>query len=538
MAVFTVEAIMQSDEAICFKAYVLLDRLVYSINKHMPSNTVFASPLSYRVVDGGTIRTPKGVSCKEENRATLVKVAREAFPEKQKHSLSNEKIWENLVELSGRVDLIIDQLASSNVQQEDSLLNEAKKFVAVANSFLVKQEIDSSWQTMKIACHQKDSLLDYIIASKEDIVSAKVRSIYGPDSAQDILFPRDIEFGMTGEDVRLLQIVLNKDPETQLAESGYGSPGRETNFFGESTKDAVRRFQEKYANEILIPMGLDSANCFVGPNSRKKLKSLLGQEITGITLVSGCEINDLQVWANRFDLTGLPAEVLRQLDVLGINYTQDSDNDKPSFVKALDRTNQYQSSIKEQSEIYRLSPNQPRAVIINESLGKAWVTSHSGATGLMQLMYSTAKDLEVNRYDSDENIKGGCKYLSHLKYNHPNTMGDNRKVFKGYNWGPNYNQCRYEKAEESRLPSESRIYSSSVLATWTILNWIDEIEVNKYQICQADEGQNLIKALTNIQNCESEFLAGVRNNLRREYYAQLKEVNPFLTMVPLEVYMG
>ena len=50
-----------------------------------------------------------------------------------------------------------------------------------------------------------------------------------------------------------------------------------TGFFGSLTRSAVIRFQEKYAPEILFPLGLKQGSGFVGPSTRAKINRILGQ---------------------------------------------------------------------------------------------------------------------------------------------------------------------------------------------------------------------------------------------------------------------
>lgn len=85
------------------------------------------------------------------------------------------------------------------------------------------------------------------------------------------LFSFNLSLGDSGSAVASLQARLNIDPDTRVADAGPGSPGNETTYFGPLTRAAVIRFQEKYKNEVLTPVGLIRGNGYVGHYTRMKL---------------------------------------------------------------------------------------------------------------------------------------------------------------------------------------------------------------------------------------------------------------------------
>jgi len=87
-------------------------------------------------------------------------------------------------------------------------------------------------------------------------------------------FVRNVRLGSRGPDVKALQQFLNANGFL-LSFQGAGSPGNETEFFGALSARAVTRFQEKYAAEILFPLGLEKGTGFFGPATRKKANELL-----------------------------------------------------------------------------------------------------------------------------------------------------------------------------------------------------------------------------------------------------------------------
>lgn len=87
-------------------------------------------------------------------------------------------------------------------------------------------------------------------------------------------FSRTLRIGSTGEDVRILQQLLNNHG-ILVASSGVGSPGNETNYFGSLTEKAVQKFQTQYG---IVSSGLPATTGYglVGPRTLAKLNEVFG----------------------------------------------------------------------------------------------------------------------------------------------------------------------------------------------------------------------------------------------------------------------
>lgn len=77
-----------------------------------------------------------------------------------------------------------------------------------------------------------------------------------------------LRFGMSNSDVTRLQTLLAQDPSLY-------PEGLVTGYFGTLTRQAVIRFQEKYAREMLQPLGLKRGTGFVGSATLRKLNELV-----------------------------------------------------------------------------------------------------------------------------------------------------------------------------------------------------------------------------------------------------------------------
>ncbi|MBI4681065.1 MAG: lytic transglycosylase domain-containing protein [Nitrospirae bacterium] len=107
---------------------------------------------------------------------------------------------------------------------------------------------------------------------------------------------------------------------------------------------------------------------------------------------------------------------------------------QPQSKKNVPNTAHYHQIVRSKSAKYNVEPSLVKAVIKTESNWDAAVVSQKGAMGLMQLMPSTANDMDVrNPFNPEENIEGGIRYLRYLlnKFD-----GDITLALAAYNAGP------------------------------------------------------------------------------------------------------
>lgn len=123
-------------------------------------------------------------------------------------------------------------------------------------------------------------------------------------------------------------------------------------------------------------------------------------------------------------------------------------------------THDYGGYVDRVASKYNLEPDLIRAVIRTESNGDRRALSKKGAMGLMQLMPSTANDMNVaHPFNPEENIEGGTKYLKYLLQRFG---GDLPLALAAYNAGP----AVVEKYGSVPPIRETREYVRKVLALY------------------------------------------------------------------------
>jgi len=132
------------------------------------------------------------------------------------------------------------------------------------------------------------------------------------------------------------------------------------------------------------------------------------------------------------------ADIYKYVDENGVAYYTNAPNDKNykkiiTEKKDVASSRDYSQIIHNMSSKYDVEPSLIRAIITVESNWNYNAVSNKGAMGLMQLMPSTAKDMDVsNPFNPEENIEGGTRYLRFLldKFN------DLPLALAAYNAGP------------------------------------------------------------------------------------------------------
>src|SRR3989344_4353521 len=153
----------------------------------------------------------------------------------------------------------------------------------VANMNGAEEQLDFSWQVRverEQSLNAEDpefirKLLVRIAELQEQVrrLQAQIVLLHGQNRNVGIScmhFETNLSFGMRNEQVRCLQEFLAAQGAAVYPE------GLVTGNFLSATRQAVIRFQETYASEILAPAGLQKGTGYVGQMTRNKMNQLLG----------------------------------------------------------------------------------------------------------------------------------------------------------------------------------------------------------------------------------------------------------------------
>jgi len=121
-------------------------------------------------------------------------------------------------------------------------------------------------QTVEELQAQIQQLLEQIAQLQAQLAALQGGGTQPSSSLYCYNFTRNLTVGMSGDDVKALQEIL-------IAEGTWTRPDiGATGYFGPITKASLAAFQEKYADEILAPLGLTKGTGYFGPSTRSFLE--------------------------------------------------------------------------------------------------------------------------------------------------------------------------------------------------------------------------------------------------------------------------
>ncbi len=127
------------------------------------------------------------------------------------------------------------------------------------------------------------------------------------------------------------------------------------------------------------------------------------------------------------------------------------------------------------------------AMIIRESRYNASAVSPKSAFGLTQLMPGTAAGLGVNRYDVEQNLRGGARYLRQQL----DRFGAYHLALAAYNAGPG----RVRNGSVPRIV-ETQDYVSNVLFNWSRLSGVSRVATIQTSASPTPRREPFVRAAT------------------------------------------
>ena len=230
----------------------------------------------------------------------------------------------------------------------------------------------------------------------------------------------------------------------------------------ERARDACKEFESIFIYQLLSSM----RNAFKSDDDTESgfggeiFKSMMDEQMS-IAIARGGGVGLADLLEKGLGLVKEAKQHAVRLTRISQRPRQEANQGRSRLKKAL---RPYEATIRAAAQVFHVSPNLLRAVILHESAGDPQAVSPKGAKGLMQLMDSTASELGVtDPFDPTQNIFGGARMLGGLL---KDFNGDMELALASYNAGPGAVR-RYGGVPPYR---ETREYVKKVADTFVALS--------------------------------------------------------------------
>jgi len=193
----------------------------------------------------------------------------------------------------------------SRSNKQTKTMKYTKYFIGLMLAMMFLSPTLSSAQTVEELQAQLNGLLQILSGLQAQVgistaapISANINPVIQPTTCNN--FASNLRTGSSGTQVTTLQQTLQAQgfnvPQGELMGATYGT----------GTTAAVTLFQEKYANEVLVPNNLSVGNGFVGPSTRTVLNRIAGCGVPPLqTNIPGGIINEQYPVVSLQDLNAL-----------------------------------------------------------------------------------------------------------------------------------------------------------------------------------------------------------------------------------------
>lgn len=174
-------------------------------------------------------------------------------------------------------EALVELTKQTQAQTEKAYLNAYEQFLSDLNTSVTTTTTQSNIQSNTISeISWRDLFRTGVRSSGTQVTTTTTpQNTATKNTVCADTFTRNFRLGAVHEEVKLVQKFLNASADTTIAATGAQSKGKETTAYNTLTRDAVNKFQQKYANDVLGAVSETKPTGFWGPFTRKKANELV-----------------------------------------------------------------------------------------------------------------------------------------------------------------------------------------------------------------------------------------------------------------------